>query len=110
VIDRVAAADTEVGGQPFRKGVTVTAVVGSADHDPGSFADPDRFLIQRAAQAHLSFGAGIHRCVGAPLVRLVAPIAIEMLLAAFPGLALDGVPQWQTDPYLRAVTSLPLRF
>ena len=110
VIDRVAAADTEVGGQPFRTGVTVTAVVGSADHDPSAFADPDRFLIQRTGQAHLSFGAGIHRCVGAPLVRLVAPIAIEMLLGAFPGLALDGVPQWQTDPYLRAVTSLPLRF
>jgi len=109
VIDRVAAADTELGGQTFRTGAKVTAVVGSADHDPSVFADPDDFLIHRPAQAHLSFGAGIHHCVGAPLVRLVAPIAIELLLAAFPGLALDGLPQWQTDPYLRAVTSLPLR-
>jgi cytochrome P450 len=49
-------------------------------------------------------------CIGAPLARLVAPVAIEQLLEAFPNLALDGIPQWQTDPYLRAVTSLPLRF
>jgi hypothetical protein len=44
------------------------------------------------------------------LVRLVAPVAFEELLKTFPGLALDGEPQWQTDPYLRAVTNLPLWF
>jgi cytochrome P450 len=49
-------------------------------------------------------------CIGAPLARLVAPVAIEQLLEVFPNLALDGISQWQTDPYLRAVTSLPLRF
>jgi cytochrome P450 len=110
VIDRYAASDTEVGGQTFAQGALVTAVVGSADHDPTVFSDPDSFLIERPTEAHLSFGAGIHHCIGAPLVRLVAPVAIEMLLDAFPDLALDGLPQWQTDPYLRAVTSLPLRF
>jgi hypothetical protein len=41
---------------------------------------------------------------------LVAPVAVNMLLAEFPALALDGLAQWQTDPYLRAVTNLPLRF
>jgi cytochrome P450 len=110
VIDRYAAVDTEVGGQEFKQNAKVTAVVGSADHDPSVFTDPDSFLIQRTDEAHMSFGAGIHYCIGAPLVRLVGPVAIEMLLAEFPELALDGVPQWQTDPYLRAVTSLPLRF
>jgi cytochrome P450 len=110
VIDRYAASDTEVGGQTFAKGALVTAVVGSADHDPTVFSEPDSFLIERPAEAHLSFGAGIHHCIGAPLVRLVAPLAIELLLDAFPDLALDGLPQWQTDPYLRAVTNLPLRF
>jgi cytochrome P450 len=110
VIDRCAGADTEVGGRTFERGALVTAVVGSADHDPSVFSDPDSFLIDRSADAHLSFGAGIHHCIGAPLVRLVTPVAIQMLLDAFPDLALDGLPQWQTDPYLRAVTNLPLRF
>jgi cytochrome P450 len=110
VIDRYAVADTTVGDRQYKQGAKVTAVVGSADHDPSVFTQPDSFLISRPGQAHLSFGAGIHYCIGAPLVRLVAPVAIQMLLAEFPGVALDGVPQWQTDPYLRAVTSLPLRF
>ncbi len=110
VIDRYAAVDTEVGGRPYKKNARVTAVVGSADHDPAVFKDPERFLIRRNNARHLAFGDGIHYCIGAPLARLVAPVAIRMLLDAFPTLALDGQAQWQTDPYLRAVTSLPLRF
>jgi cytochrome P450 len=108
--DRCAAVRTELGGRKFAPGARVTLVLGSADHDPSAFTTPDKFVIKRKDRAHLSFGAGIHYCIGAPLVRLVAPIAIEMLLGEFPQLALDGVPQWQTDPYMRAVTNLPLRF
>jgi cytochrome P450 len=107
--DRCATVRTELGGRKFAPGAKVTLVLGSADHDPSVFTNPDEFLIKRKDTAHLSFGAGIHYCIGAPLVRLVAPVAIELLLSEFPDLALDGVPQWQTDPYLRAVTNLPLR-
>ncbi len=107
--DRFAATDTELSGRSFKAGAKVTAVLGSADRDPTMFTDPDQFLLTRESK-HLSFGAGIHYCIGAPLVRLVAPVAFEMLLAAFPSLSLDGVPQWQTDPYLRAATNLPLKF
>jgi cytochrome P450 len=111
VIDRFAAVDTEVAGRPYKQNAKVTAVVGSADHDPAVFKHPERFQIRRTNHAkHLAFGDGIHKCIGAPLARLVAPVAIGMLLEAFPRLALDGDAQWQTDPYLRAVTSLPLRF
>jgi cytochrome P450 len=110
VIDRYAAVDTEIDGRPYKQNSKVTAVVGSGDHDPSVFPDPEKFLIQRTGEAHMAFGDGIHYCIGAPLVRLVAPVALQMLLAEFPNLALDGVPQWQTDPYLRAVTNLPLRF
>jgi cytochrome P450 len=110
LVDRCAAVDTELGGREFRAGDRVTAVLGSADRDPDVFTTPDQFVINRGDEAHLSFGAGIHYCIGAPLVRLVAPVAFEMLLTAFPDLALDGLPQWQTDPYLRAATNLPLRF
>ncbi len=110
LVDRCAAADTELGGVAFKAGDRVTAVLGSADHDPEAFDIPDQFLITRDADAHLSFGSGIHHCIGAPLVRIVAPIALTMLLSELPGLALDGLAQWQTDPYLRAVSSLPLSF
>jgi cytochrome P450 len=57
----------------------------------------------------VSFGAGIHHCIGAPLVRLVAPVAIGKLME-LDGLAVDGLAQWQTDPYLRSMVNLPLRF
>lgn len=110
VIDRYAARDTEVGGRHYPANAKVTAVVGSADHDPAVFTNPEEFRIRRRPNNHLGFGDGIHYCIGAPLARLVAPVAINLLLEAFPDLALDGLAQWQTDPYLRAVTSLPLRF
>jgi cytochrome P450 len=110
VIDRYAAMDTEIDGRPYPQNSKVTAVVGAGDHDPSVFVDPEKFLIQRTGEAHMAFGAGIHCCIGAPLARLVTPVALQMLLDEFPNLALDGIPQWQTDPYLRAVTNLPLRF
>jgi cytochrome P450 len=53
---------------------------------------------------------GIHHCIAAPLVRLVGPVAIEMPLTEVPGRRLAGDVRSQTDPYLRAVTNLPLRF
>jgi cytochrome P450 len=109
LIDRYAAAHAEIAGRRFKKGSKITAVVGSANHDPGVFANPERFQIARKGESHLGFGAGIHYCLGAPLARIVAPVAINKLLAELPALELDGVPQWQTDPYLRAVTNLPLR-
>lgn len=110
LIDRVAAKSTELSGHKFAKYDKVSAVVGSANRDPSQFRYPDRFLIDRSERQHLGFGAGIHECIGAPLVRMVAPVAFKMLLEEFPDLALAGDPQWQTDPYLRAVTNLPLKF
>ena len=108
LVDRVVAADTELGGTALKAGTPVTAVLGSANRDPAKFAEPDRFLIQRDNKSQASFGGGIHYCIGAPLARLVAPVAFAGLLD-LPDLALDGLPQWQTDPYLRAVTNLPVR-
>jgi cytochrome P450 len=107
ILDRVTATATELGGTSFPAGTKVSAVIGSANHDPNAFADPDAFLIQRDDAAQLSFGDGIHHCIGAPLARIVTPIAITALLA-LPSLAMAGLVQWQTDPYLRAMTSMPL--
>ena len=86
----------------------MTTVVGSANHDPEVFADPDRFDITRQGDPNLSFGWGIHTCIGATLARMVTPAAIQTLLEEMPNLELSGLPQWQSDPFLRAVSNLPI--
>jgi cytochrome P450 len=109
IVDRVARTDTELCGVPLKAGTTVSAILGSADRDPAVFPKPDEFRISRDNEAQISFGWGIHHCIGAPLVRLWAPPAI-LKLVDLPDLAVDGLPQWQTDPYLRGMVNLPLSF
>lgn len=108
LIDRYAAEETELGGVRMPKGQKVTVVVGSANWDETVFAKPASFDISRNAEKMLSFGDGIHRCLGEPLFKLVAPVAFKALLNLRPAFRLAGQPQWQTDPYLRAVSNLPL--
>jgi cytochrome P450 len=111
IVDRIAGEDTEVNGHSFKKYDKVILVVGSANRDEARFANPDSFLVTRdpaETDAQLGFGWGIHHCIGKPLADTVAPVAFRKLLEAFPALELAGEPQWQTDPYLRAVTNLPL--
>jgi len=112
IVDRCAARSTELGGRKFAPGEKISVVIGSANRDPEGFPEPDRFDIERKEKTlHVAFGEGIHFCIGAPLARIVAPAGLEALLAEFPELTLDApVPQWQTDPYLHALISLPLRF
>jgi pimeloyl-[acyl-carrier protein] synthase len=106
--DRYVANDTKIAGVALKAGEQVTAVLGSANRDPDAFADADAFDITRDCKAHVGFSDGIHYCLGAPLVRQVAPVAFQTLLSSLPEFALDGIPQWQTDPYLRSVVNLPL--
>jgi cytochrome P450 len=108
LIDRIAARDTTLGGQPVAAGTHVALVVASANHDPDWFSDPEELRLDRT-HGHLAFGDGIHVCVGAPLARIVTPIALRALLDQTEEIKLDGEPQWQTDPYLRGAVSLPLR-
>jgi cytochrome P450 len=110
LIDRIAAEDTEIGGVKIPKGQKVTVVVGSANWDEEVFANPEKFDITRNTDKMLSFADGIHRCLGEPLFRLVAPVAFSSLLSELPPFKLAGMPQWQTDPFLRAVSNLPLEF
>lgn len=110
LVDRVVCKDTELCGVPLKAGTKVIAVLGSANHDPLKFNNPETFDIERDTTGHLGFGEGIHICLGAPLARKVAPIAIEYLLKELPNLRIDGTPQWQTDPYLRSVSNLPVAF
>jgi cytochrome P450 len=109
LVDRFVAQDTVLADVELKRGDTVTAVVGSANRDHAKFDDPDVLDIERDSTAALTFGGGIHYCIGAPLARIMAPAMLGELMK-LPALALAGQPQWGTDPYMRAITNLPLSF
>ena len=109
---RIAASDIELRGQTIRQGTFVQAVLGAANRDPAQFDCPDRFDITRQNNKHVSFGAGPHYCVGAPLSRLEAKIAIPALMERLPNLRLapDDPPQISTNNFFRGRTRLVLEF
>jgi cytochrome P450 len=108
---RHALADLDVGGRRVRAGETVVAVLGAANRDPAQFPAPDRLDLARAPNRHLAFGGGIHFCLGAPLARMEAAIAIPAMLARLPGLELGLAPPVRRDTVtLRGLASLPVTF
>jgi pimeloyl-[acyl-carrier protein] synthase len=108
---RHALEDLDVGGRRVRAGETVVAVLGAANRDPAQFPDPDRLDLARAPNRHLAFGGGIHFCLGAPLARMEAAVAIPAMLARLPGLALGPAPPVRRDTVtLRGLSSLPVTF
>jgi cytochrome P450 len=86
---RRAAADLEIGGQRIEAGQHTTIVVGAANRDPAQFPEPDRLDVRRPESRIMSFGQGIHFCLGAPLARIEASIALNALLARLPHPRLD---------------------
>jgi cytochrome P450 len=107
MLDRQVAHPVTLGGVELVPGTRVVPVVGSANRDPRAYDDPDRFDIHRTERTQLGFGAGIHHCIGAPLARIVVPATLQALLS-LEDLRIDGRVGWQSDPYLRGMTSLPL--
>jgi cytochrome P450 len=85
---RLALEPIELRGRTIPQGATVRLATGAANRDPDRWAEPDRFDITRPEQLSLSFGQGIHYCIGAPLARLQTHLAIEQLLARCPTMAL----------------------
>ena len=83
-------------------------MLGAANRDPEAFSEPDRLILDRAEQPPLSFGGGIHYCLGAPLARLEAQIAFPALLSRFPRLALVGEPARRDMLVLHGPVSLPV--
>lgn len=79
-LGRYAATDVELGGQKIPRGQPVLAWVASANHDASQFPEPELFDIERNPNRHLSFGHGIHFCLGAPLARLESKIALTIML------------------------------
>jgi cytochrome P450 len=93
---RIAACDTTLLGAEVVEGEMVAALIGAANRDPDVFPEPDRFLVDRpGAEAHLSFGAGIHFCLGRRVGLQSGMLALDALLRRFPDLRLAGRPVWR---------------
>ena len=84
---RVATQDTEVLGTPITKGDVLMCMLGAANRDPAAYSDPDTFIIDRREKRHLSFGHGIHFCLGAPLARVEAGTVFKRLFEEFSSFA-----------------------
>jgi cytochrome P450 len=103
---RVARADLMIGPAMIRRGEGVTMVLGSANRDPEVFSEPEQLDLGRNEGRILSFGHGIHVCLGAPLARLEAQIALPMLLEHFPNLNLVAAPERLQSAIFRGLTEL----
>lgn len=110
---RVAMEDVELAGKVIPKGESVLCLLGSANRDEEVYPDrPDALDITRPNVKPLTFGGGIHFCLGAQLARIEAEIAISTLLERIPNLRLDNVenPQWRPTFVLRGLKALPARW
>ncbi len=109
---RVVARDLEFGGKRMKRGQLVLQMLGAANRDPVQFPNPDQLDVHRSPNAHVAFGRGIHFCLGAPLARLEAPIAINTILRRMPALRLetDQVEWWHEHGMFRGLKSLPVVF
>ncbi|KUL40102.1 cytochrome P450 [Actinoplanes awajinensis] len=106
---RYTTAPLDLGaGEPLAPGTMLTMLLGAANRDPARYPDPHRFDPDRPNIQPVSFGGGAHYCLGAPLARLEAQIALPLLLTRLPGLALAGAPVRRDRLVLRGYASLPI--
>lgn len=107
---RTIAADLEVGGRQLQAGEPVLLLVNSASRDGEVFPDPDKFRLDRHPNRHMGFGAGIHRCIGAPLARVQMTIAMQEAFRLLPGMRLaDDAPLQYSVGINRALRGLRIR-
>lgn len=105
---RRATADVVLGDTHVPAGTRLTLILAAANRDPRRFRAPDRFDPDRPAGKPLSFGAGTHFCLGAPLARLEAAIALPRLLRRFPHLAAAAPPVYRDRWVVRGLDTFPV--
>ena len=107
---RFVLEDLDFHGKPMKRGDSILVSIAGGNRDPDANADPDTFDIGREKVNQVSFGYGIHLCIGASLARLEAKVAFEELLGRFPDLALcNPEPQWGVNPIFRGHRELWVR-
>ena len=101
--------DCVVNGSRLRRGDAVLLAIGAANRDPDVFDEPERLDVQRSKGSNISFGRGVHHCIGAPLARLEGRIAVEVLLKRFSSMRLlTDRPAFRRAIVLRGLESLPV--
>jgi len=105
---RTALEDIEWGGKVIKRGEQAFLLLGSGNRDPEEFPEPDRLDISRGSKRHLSFGRGIHHCLGAPLARIEAQVAFGKLLERYESIELAGEPRFKDHIVLRGLRALPV--
>jgi cytochrome P450 len=111
--DRFTTEDMPVGDVVIPAGEWVLPAISSANRDPAQFPDPDRLDLGRDTSGHVAFGHGVHHCLGAPLARMEAEVALGALLARFPRMSLAVPPEelrWRPVSLMNGLESLPVRF
>jgi cytochrome P450 len=103
---RYALEDLEFAGLKLKKGETVGLMLGAANHDAAKFENPEQFIPTRDPNPHVSFGAGIHFCIGAPLARLEMLVAVETLFKRLPHLRLAEAPHYKDVYHFHGLESL----
>jgi cytochrome P450 len=106
LFERWVLEDVELHGVRIPKGAELGLIFGSANRDPAAFARPDALDVGRTPNPHLSFGAGIHFCLGAPLARLELEIAFGTILDRLPSLELVEEPRWKPNYIIRGLEGL----
>lgn len=107
---RFAMEDMVFHGKKLKRGDVLFVALAAANRDPAAFENPDSFDLERPDVKPVSFGYGIHLCIGASLARLEARLAFEELLARYPGMQLaDPEPHWGANPFFRGLERLEIR-
>jgi len=109
ITGRIAPREMTLGSCPIHQTQSMIFSLRGANRDPAAFPEPDRFDIARKDAPHVAFGGGAHLCIGAPLARLEAQVAIPSFFARFPNARLadpDAKPQWRTLPFFRGLKTL----
>lgn len=106
LVGRIALADMVIGGVDVPAGDVMMLLLAGANRDPAEYERPDVFDPDRKSVRHLGFGRGAHYCLGAPLARLEAGVALAAVAARFPNARLDAEPQYKPNVTLRGLSQL----
>jgi len=106
LFERWVLEDVEIDGTVIPRGAELALLFGSANRDPAVFAEPDRLDLTRRENPHISFGAGIHYCLGAPMARMELAASMTALLERAPGMRLAAEPVRRPNLVMRGLAEL----